>query len=805
MDYKIFLENTRKFLDNKFGQLVFLAVLVFIVFIPFFLGGKIFYHSDMNWGYADLYFSSQAIKTGASFWWNPYILSGFPTFLSGGNCLSFIFYAFFKFFNFLSAYHWLLFLNLVLAAYLMARLLVHFKISSIPALIAGISYISRPMVMGSDLSLIGYLLFLPALIWCLIICYEKNAKWTIFAGALLVYLSLVSVHPNWFFIILVSGFIFALFYPWIKEEQNGGKYFTLFAKYSSMVFFGFLLGLVFIIPLLNNLSYFFRSRGLSYSWAVASSSAQFLDFFNFFLPYFSVPQFTSGAQFYFGVLPLFFAILAFVLYRKQRLVKFFSLVFIVVIIITIKYSPLFWLMQKLPVFNFFRAPDRWLALGLFAGSILAGVGAENFFQPDFKKFRDKLIKIFKWSVALIIIFALIFNLISYFFGDQIIGAAKKYFEENLYSQTTGLPLAHYHSAIEQIYYHFVYLYSFVNPKFIFPLLILLISYLAIKFFSEKERQRNYFYLSALGITALNFLLIMPYSYLTIYRQSFNYQPKIAQRILEEPGKVFSFLPGFSEFNELSTPYQPDLEQVFVFQSEFLVPNLGTLYGIKSADGYNSLMPKRYSEILALIGSDRAVTGEKLSALEIPLAEKIVLFKERLNLVDLLGIKYIISTYQMEDENLEEIFQTEATDYKIPIYLYQNKKNLPEIYFAESVEFLAPGREEENLPLIIKKENDFSQKTFIECAGCSKIKEPLNQTVQIIEEKSGYSKIETSNENAGWLVFSQSDLPGWQVEIDAAKTEIYNADYIFQAVLVPAGDHRVIFKYNPFDVSEILKL
>jgi uncharacterized membrane protein YfhO len=335
------------------------------------------------------------------------------------------------------------------------------------------------------------------------------------------------------------------------------------------------------------------------------------------------------------------------------------------------------------------------------------------------------------------------------------------------------------------------------------LLILIISYLTINFFQKHKKFHDYFFPSILFVVIINFLLVLPFAYQLAPRQILSYQPQTVNYILKSPGKVFTFLPGFSEFDRLSTGRNPTPFDIFIFQSELLVPNINTFYKIKSVDGYNSLMSHRQAEILALIGSDRAVAGAKLADLRIPLSDKIQLFRERLNLLDLLGVRYLISAYPIEDEKLEKVLEEKVTDYQIPLYLYQNKENPPEIYFAKEVILLDSGKEKENFQRLIKKDNDFNQITFIECSFCKKGGESLNSAIKIIKEENGYLEIKTGNQSDSWLVFGQSNLPGWQVKIDGKDSQIYTANYLFQAIFVPAGNHEIIFKYNPFNLAKIL--
>ena len=72
------------------------------------------------------------------------------------------------------------------------------------------------------------------------------------------------------------------------------------------------------------------------------------------------------------------------------------------------------------------------------------------------------------------------------------------------------------------------------------------------------------------------------------------------------------------------------------------------------------------------------------------------------------------------------------------------------------------------------------------AGCNKI--------NIDKYADGELLLKVESEKGGWLVFSESNIPGWTAMIDAARVEIYPANYLFQSVYIPAGAHAVQFKY-----------
>src|SRR5262249_22213384 len=57
------------------------------------------------------------------------------------------------------------------------------------------------------------------------------------------------------------------------------------------------------------------------------------------------------------------------------------------------------------------------------------------------------------------------------------------------------------------------------------------------------------------------------------------------------------------------------------------------------------------------------------------------------------------------------------------------------------------------------------------------------------------------------VLTDSYFPGWLAQIDGNDVPLYRADYDFRAVVVPAGEHTVRFKYSPlsFRVGGITSL
>ena len=59
------------------------------------------------------------------------------------------------------------------------------------------------------------------------------------------------------------------------------------------------------------------------------------------------------------------------------------------------------------------------------------------------------------------------------------------------------------------------------------------------------------------------------------------------------------------------------------------------------------------------------------------------------------------------------------------------------------------------------------------------------------------EVVAETERDGILVLSELHYPGWQAYLDGAPVPIYPANVMFRGIFLPAGDHEVVFKYEPW--------
>jgi len=372
--------------------------------------------------------------------------------------------------------------------------------------------------------------------------------------------------------------------------------------------------------------------------------------------------------------------------------------------------------------------------------------------------------------------------------EQILDFLNHYFERNIFESTSGLPLEHYQKVIENMFNSAGQLINPLKPGVFVSLLFLLVAWYVIKNFSKSF---------AVTVVFLNFVLVFYGFHPTIPSRVVARGSEISEYLQENSGRYFSFLPGFSEYQLLTVPYQPDTLDLIEFQKALLPPNFNLYYELESADYYDNLQPRRMARLLALLGSDRATAGEKLSEEDIPLEEKIDKFESRKYLLDLLGVRYVISAYPLDESVFSKILETHATRFEIPVYLYENKDYRPTVYLADRASVMSVDEEKSYEAVFFQKPG--GRDVLIECElDCPETQGQAKGRAEVLKAENGYWEIAVNTQDTRWLVVSENYLPGWQALLDDQLVDINYINSVFMGVVIPPGEHEVVLEYHyPF--------
>ena len=157
----------------------------------------------------------------------------------------------------------------------------------------------------------------------------------------------------------------------------------------------------------------------------------------------------------------------------------------------------------------------------------------------------------------------------------------------------------------------------------------------------------------------------------------------------------------------------------------------------------------------------------------------------------MGVKYILSLTEIDSQKLEEVY----TDGVIKVY--ENKLAFKRAFFVDNT--LVANSNQEAINAMFEVNYQLSSRAVLENIQDKKQFEKQWSVgeVNITKYASNEVVLKTKNKKEGFLVLTDSYYPSWEAYIDGKKTEIYLTDYNFRGIIVPGGEHEVIFSNKLF--------
>lgn len=795
---------------------IFFVAISAIVLYPFLFHEKLMLSTDSDalyYYYPTFDFYSKALRSGESFLWNPLLLSGFPTYLSQSA-------GFFDPINFVIAkystnpifgYNFRLFLDFLLVlifSYLAGR---SFGISRLASIFIGSSYLlAFHWRFLSNLVIANSLFILPFIFYVFNKSLSASRKWpwTLFGGLGIGLAFLGGYAQFTIYAIFLLGLYALAHFFFIDEKEKSLRYsIHFFAPILFMVFIGAFIGLPQILPALKFTPLTVRSGGLDYSLTTLKV-IESGDFSLFLFPdYLHFPYLSSGRKsLYLGAFWFLLAVIGFFIgldrFRKKNIdtklksvIVLFAL-FIFSLIASMKWSPIFYFMNKLPVFEYFRFPYRWMYLGIW---FLAVIGAWGFDSLKDYSNNASLRKIF--SVVGALIGAIISPILLLNFGGDLFwerGAAylDSIFSNILYGRFGfDKDPSHYLGAIQRGISAWQEFVSLGEIEFLAPFFILISGFALIYLFIQDKLEWARFRILGLSLSLLTFLSIfmVQWSNSISKEKVFAYQDTLAKFIKLEDFATYRTYPFMLDygFGKLVPPkYAISKDELMVltdlqFTSGW--PNMGFYSGIQSVDGYEPFTTKDLFSVLGKIGSTHGGEEDtkKLSA-----NEKITRLLNNLEVIGMMGGKYIISGVELSHEDIRFLGKEHVTEYKISLYIYENMTALPKFYFAER---LVLAHEKSLADLLESEETNFHKTSYLDCVDCKL--DIASGSFEILSYKNGHIKIKTSASSSGWFIFSESYSPGWVAEINQLPVTITKVNGLYIGIYIPVGEHEVELKYD----------
>ena len=205
----------------------------------------------------------------------------------------------------------------------------------------------------------------------------------------------------------------------------------------------------------------------------------------------------------------------------------------------------------------------------------------------------------------------------------------------------------------------------------------------------------------------------------------------------------------------------------------------TSYWHKSVGGYHPAKLRRYQEMIDHhISKEMAYLQHQIPAVQ---GDMTKINPDSISVINMLNTKYFI-------------FPT-GNSQTAPL---QNPYAYGNAWFVENVKYVQNANEEiDALNATVPTKtavvsNDFKQ---VFNGVQTAFKDSLS-TVKLTSYAPNSLTYETSSSKDGVVVFSEIYYPGWQAYLDGQAVDHGRADYILRAMKVPAGKHKIEFKFDP---------
>ena len=578
------------------------------------------------WGFRDFhryiypirFFARESILSGIIPFWNPYLAGGMPFLASLQTCVFYppsIFIYILPFNLGLKFYVLFHFALAGISMYLLSRELGLCKTSS---LIASIVW----SFSGWMVSSIDIVIILASSAWLgLILLFALKSKDSLFYSiltGLTLSFQFLAGEPSVFYFTLLFLFCFSF-------------YFRLGLRRTILsILIGIGLSLFQLLPFLEMVSYSTRlhSQESSTYWAFVPYELFSLilpsatgDIIRNPQPYLHLGQIWLKSS-YFGIIPFILSVAVIFSPKKERAVSFFSLLSLFTILLSFGgMTPLYKLLQALPLFSFMRYSVKWLYLATFSLSILAGFSASYILKRD------------KSSLMLILFSACsIFFLLAFCFFTNY-SFLSQFFAESIMIRWAGD----------------------LSSDSLFILIILGLFIITSILFRQHLVKEGWHKTLLFGLILID-LFWFSEGLNPLIRESLYKEPGIVKIFKSDKDRYFRFCHSPETNKHFSMVRGRSLEEAIENVHRYILPNIGMLFGLFDAGAYDSIYLEDYYKF-------RWFTG-------------IAPFQIALPLVSMMNIKYIVSKWPIKGEGIRLVYSENE------LFLYENSRFLARALFIQ---------------------------------------------------------------------------------------------------------------------------
>jgi hypothetical protein len=219
-------------------------------------------------------------------------------------------------------------------------------------------------------------------------------------------------------------------------------------------------------------------------------------------------------------------------------------------------------------------------------------------------------------------------------------------------------------------------------------------------------------------------------------------------------------------------------RIMATSSEILPPNFSVMYHLQSLDGYDPLYLQRYGEFISAIMQNKPDINSPIDFHRIITPQD-----TKSRLIDLFGVKYILTLSNPHEPKLKKVFSEGKTN------IYENLQAFPRVFFVRNVKPVTDKSEAINElfnPHVNLHQTavveDWDGHSILFGSGTTTITRYQANSIVITEQSA----------TSTFLVLTDTFYPTWHVMVDGKEGKIYRTDYNFRGIELQPGNHHVVF-------------
>ncbi|MFZ2555918.1 MAG: hypothetical protein WAZ27_00310 [Minisyncoccia bacterium] len=805
---------------------VLLAAFTLVLFFPLLFGGKASSGEEqIGFYYPMTKFTQAALQNDTSFVWNGHSYGGVPVtldqFASAWNPLNRFLLSFLDFFD---AQHFAIYIATTLGlffAFWFGTLQGWRRASSLSLALGYLSATTFGWIQTGTLPSVAFIIC-PALLIALVYASRAGTASmyaaTIFFGGALLGFGLVAGFMQFILYNCCVAGLFALFLDWhkVKPHIPLWKSFSTSLAYVGMSAVALIIGIKQWLPSAMLLDLSVRTDTFAIQHATSLNVIEFMAWV--LPPLFEIPLIGGGRAegFYIGALGIVCACIGLRYYRTPTSI-FFATAYVIVSAFAFHVPVFSWLNEHVSPFSHMSGNLRWLSAGAFPLAYLGATGIEGLLRNPgvISRTSRRIILLVVSGIAVVFVLGslvLSYGLMRASESPEMIRSAIAWFTGG---RELTQPYGYYETLFIRLLGEVSGSFSLSNPRYFFSVFVWMCAACVVALlFSSRRRYGGYAVVAVTVLTVGGTMMFQWNSFVPqeLYRTEPALVSYLNSREFEPHSyRILGVFVGDGLYKKYFSIRHPTVEESMIQHRETLSIGTNVLYDIDSMSGLRPYQSMRMNQLLSTVvgydsdswvldersfasasnGMNRMYNREVQKSVDLP--TKMQDFTKRLPLVSMMNIKYVYSPYELSDPPLRLATTiTMPISGGVPLYVYENMQVLPRVYFAESMRFVSGS------DLSVLKEvssiSDFSKESVIECTWCEN-GESSSGSVTVARYENGDLAFDTESETGGWMIVSESFAPGWSGTMDGASTTVFRANYLFQAIEVPAGRHHIRLFYR----------